>query len=94
MDRGQRKLAQSRHFVTGVAIGLAIVTPAFALPPDLPVNLHGDAQFFTLIASGLVLLAAVVMRAMRRGTPEPAGDLPERSYGTRFFPDDRKISLE
>ena len=94
MNRGQRWLAESRYFVAGVLIGLVIVTPALALPPDLPVNLPGDAQFFTLVVSGLILLAAVVMRAVRGGTPGPVAEMPERSYGTRFFPDDRKISLE
>ena len=94
MDRTQRWYGRWGNFLTGVFIGLVIVTvvtPVLAMPPDLPVDIHGDLQFYLLLGSGLLLIAGLVLRTMRAAPVEP--DVSAR-YGTRYFPDDRPIALE
>lgn len=82
-----------KNLLTGVA-SLAFVTPALALPPDLPIDVHGDLQFYALVGFGLLLVAALVMRTMRKPVTLPdASDAPSR-YSGRFFPGDRPIALE
>jgi hypothetical protein len=83
------------HLLMGVVIGLVIVTPALAMPPDLPVGVNDETRLYLLIGSGVLLFAALVMRLMRNRdeTQEGVVDAP-RSYGMRFFPSDRPIALE
>lgn len=86
-----------KNFVTGVFVGLVIATPALALPPDLPIKFDGDMQFYGLVGFGLLLVALLVMRTMRKPVASPDGaDAPDvpASYSTRFFPGDRPIALE
>ena len=83
-----------KNRLSGVFVGLATVTPALALPPDLPIDVHGDMQFYALVGFGLLLVAALVMRTMRKPVAAPdASDAPA-TYSTRFFPGDRPIALE
>ena len=83
------------HLLMGVLIGLVIVTPVLAMPPDLPVAVNDETRLYLLIGSGVLLFAALLMRLMRNRdeTREGAVDAP-RSYGMRFFPSDRPITLE
>ena len=81
------------RFLTGGFISLAVVTPALALPPDLPVEVHGDMQLYALAGFGLLLVAALVMRTMKTPESTTTADEPAR-YSTRFFPGDRPIALE
>jgi len=92
MDRNPR-YSTWKNFLTGVSVGLVTVTPAFALPPDLPVEVHGDMQFYALVGFGLLLVAGLVMRTMRAPTTGEVVNEPLRS-STRFFPGDRPIALE
>lgn len=83
------------QFLTGVLIGLVIVTPVLAMPPDLPVGVNDETRTYLLIGSGVLLMIALVMRLMRNRheTREIAVEAP-RAYGMRFFPSDRPIALE
>jgi hypothetical protein len=74
----------------------SFVTPAMALPPELPLALNDDLRLYLLIGSGVLLLAALVMKMLRRedddvATPDEGA---RRSYGMRFFPSDRPIAIE
>jgi hypothetical protein len=88
--RGYRNWGQ---FLTGVLIGLVIVTPVLAMPPDLPVGVNDETRMYLLIGSGVLLFIALVMRLMRNRDETVAVEAP-RAYGMRFFPSDRPIALE
>jgi hypothetical protein len=75
-------------------IGLVIVAPVLAMPPDLPVPFNDDIRLYVLIGSGLLLFAALVMRLMRSRDDEPVVVEVPRAYGMRFFRSDRPIALE
>src|SRR5262249_16124080 len=92
MGRALRWRNDWAHFLTGVVIGLLIVTPVLAMPPDLPVKFDDDARLLTLIGSGVLLFVAIMARALRL-RDEATLDVP-RSYGMRFFPSDRPMTLE
>lgn len=79
----------------GVLIGLVIVTPALAMPPDLPLAVNDETRMYLLIGSGVLLFIALVMRLLRHRdeTREVTIEAP-RAYGMRFFPSDRPIALE
>lgn len=81
------------YLLMGVLIGLVIVTPVLAMPPDLPVGVNDETRLYLLIGSGVLLFAALVMRLMRNRDDATSDDIP-RAYGTRFFPSDRPIALE
>jgi hypothetical protein len=95
MNRDRRGFRRWGHFAAGVLIGLVIVTPVLAMPPDLPVAFNDEMRLYVLIGSGVLLFAALVMRLMRKRDDAEGGvvDAP-RGYGMRFFPSDRPISLE
>ena len=95
MDRHRRSYRTWVHLLSGVLVGLVVVTPVLAMPPDLPVGFNDNTRLYLLIGSGVLLFAALVMRLLRNRdeTQEVAGSVP-RSHGMRFFPSDRPISLE
>ncbi len=92
MDR-KRRYKSWKHYMSGF-IGLVLVTPALALPPDLPLEVHGDMQLYALVGFGLLLVAALVMRTMRKPADLPEAADASATYSTRFFPGDRPIALE
>ena len=95
MDRDRQSYRGWPYFLTGVFIGLVIVTPALAMPPDLPLRFDDDARLYVLIASGALLFAALVMRLMRnRDAPESVDLDAPRAGDMRYFPSDRPIVLE
>ena len=95
MNRGRRGRRQWAHFLTGVLIGLVIVAPVLAMPPDLPIAFNDDIRLYVLIGSGVLLVAALVMRWVRRrnDAEDVVAEAP-RAYGMRFFRSDRPIALE
>jgi len=95
MNRDRRGFRTGGHFLVGVLIGLVIVTPVLAMPPELPVAFNDEMRLYVLIVSGVLLFAALVMRLMRNRDDADGAvvDFP-RGYATRFFPSDRPISLE
>ena len=92
MKRDRRGYRRWGHFLAGVLIGLVIVAPVLAMPPDLPVAFGDDTRLYVLIGSGVLLFAALVLRLMRR-RDDVVVEVP-RAYGMRFFPSDRPIALE
>lgn len=94
MTRDRRWYGAWGHLLTGMAIGLVLVTPAFAMPRDLPLQFDDNARLYTLIASGALLFIALVLRMIRRAPENDAVQEESRGYGTRFFPADRAIALE
>ena len=94
MTQARRWYGDWGHLLFGMFIGLLIVTPAFAAPPDLPIRFDDDARLYTLIASGVLLFIALVMRTMRRRPLADESEPESRGYGMRFFPSDRPIALE
>jgi len=93
MDRRRRGHRGWSCFLSG--IGLIIVTPALALPPDLPVAFSDEMRLYLLMGSGVLLFVALVMRLMRkRDEVETVVIEVPRAYGMRFFPSDRPIALE
>ena len=95
MRQARRWYGDWGHLLFGMFIGLLIVTPAFAAPPDLPLRFDDDARLYTLIASGVLLFIALVMRSLRnRSAPTDESEPESRGYGMRFFPSDRPIALE
>ena len=95
MSHDRRGYRTWEHLLMGVLIGLVIVTPVLAMPPDLPVGVNDETRLYLLIGSGVLLFAALVMRLLRsRGESREVGVAVPRSYGTRFFPSDRPIALE
>jgi len=94
MTRDRRWYGDRGHLFIGMAIGLVLVTPAFAMPPDLPLHFDDDTRLYTLIASGVLLFIALVLRMMRRAPEVESPQEELRGYGTRFFPADRAIALE
>jgi hypothetical protein len=95
MNRDRRGRRQWAHFLTGVLIGLVIVAPVLATPPDLPIAFNDDLRLYVLIGSGVLLIAALVMRLIRnRNRAEGVAVEIPRAYGMRFFRSDRPIALE
>ena len=82
------------HFLVGVLIGLVIVTPVLAMPPELPVAFDDGIRLYVLIVSGVLLLVALVMRLMRNRDDADGAAVDVPRGGMRFFPSDRPISLE
>jgi len=95
MTQARRWYGDWGHLLAGMLIGLLVVTPAFAAAPDLPLRVDDDARLYTLIASGVLLFIALVLRSLRRpSAPTDDSDPESRGYGMRFFPSDRPIALE
>jgi len=94
MTQARRWYGEWGHLLVGMFIGLLLVTPAFATPPDLPLRFDDDLRLYTLIASGVLLFIALVMRSMRRPSSPDETEPESRGYGMRFFPSDRPIALE
>ncbi len=89
-----RRIRGWARFPAALLVGALSASPALALPPDLPVAVTDDTRLYLLIASGVLLFAALVGRMMRRRKDaEPATEEP-RGYGMRFFRADRPIALE
>ena len=95
MKRDRRGYRRWGHFLAGILIGLVIVAPVLAMPPDLPVAFGDDTRLYVLIGSGVLLVAALVLRLMRNRNRDDEGVVVEsHAYGMRFFPSDRPIALE
>jgi hypothetical protein len=94
MDRDRREGLRWGQFLTGVFLGLLIVAPVLAAPLDLPVVVNDETRVYLLMASGVLLFAALIMRLMRnRDSVKTDGGMPH-GYATRFFPLDRPMPLE
>ena len=95
MNRDRRGYRTWGHLLLGVLIGLVIVMPVLATPPDLPIGFNDETRLYVLTGSGVLLFAALVMRLMRkRDDAESLVAEAPRAYGMRFFPSDRPIALE
>jgi hypothetical protein len=87
MDRNPQLRRQWVGFVAGMLVGLLVVTPVLAVPPDLPLALDAAADQMLLLGSGLLLALALALKfASAHRKPKP--------YGQHFFPDDRDVTLE
>jgi hypothetical protein len=91
MDRSQRWYGTVTRVLSFAFAGLVAATPALALPPDLPIDIRGDLQFYALLGCGLLLIGALVLRTMRSTPAEP---LPSGRYRTHDARDDRRMTLE
>ena len=85
MDRSHQWLRKWGGFVAGVCIGLIIVTPVLAAPPDLPVTFDADAYQMLLLGSGALLAFALALKVV---------SAQAKPYRQAFFPEDRRVALE
>ncbi|HEY2970727.1 MAG TPA: hypothetical protein VGK75_20410 [Casimicrobiaceae bacterium] len=73
MNKVKESLRRTRDFAAGLLIGSAAITPVFAAATDVTID---DLRIPILIASFVLLLAGLVLKAMRGRTarpPQPAG---------------------
>ncbi len=85
MDRSHQWFRQWGRFAAGVCIGLLIVAPVLAAPPDLPLTLDADVYQMLLLGSGVLLAVALGLKF---------ASAKRKPYRQQFFPDDKPVALE
>jgi hypothetical protein len=73
LNKVKESLRRTRDFAAGLLIGSAAITPVFAAATDVTID---DLRIPILIASLVLLLAGLVLKAMRgrpARPPQPAG---------------------
>ena len=93
MNHERERRSWSR-FLAGVSVGAMVAMPALAAPPDLPVTFDDGLRLYVLVASAVLLFAALVMRLMRNKDSVELDDSPHGYGMMRFFPSDRPIPIE